>query len=154
MLFSKGFEYAVSSLVHLASLPDGKTACLCDIASARMIPVSYLAKVMRSLVKGGLVTSTLGREGGYSLRRTPKEINLLEICEVMEGKIAFVECMVDESSCSFFLDCTHADVWKQLGSTMEAGFRNTTLHSLSSRRRNAESRLKNAKEKRNGRAGA
>ena len=85
MQLSKTFDYAVRSLVHLALLPAGETADLRAISVSQNIPVSYLAKVMRNLVRGGLVTSTLGRDGGYTLRGPADQITLLQVYVVMEG---------------------------------------------------------------------
>ena len=83
MQLSKTFDYAIRSLVHLATLSPAQAADLRAISVTQGVPVSYLAKVMRSLVRGGLVTSTLGRDGGYALRKDPAQITLLQIYEVM-----------------------------------------------------------------------
>jgi len=130
MQLSKTFDYAVRSLVHLATLPEGGAADLRAISVRQNIPVSYLAKVMRSLVRGGVVTSTLGRDGGYTLRRKPSEISLLQVYEVMEGQLRLVECMDSEKSCVFSSDCTQANIWKRLTQAVEGIFRETTLQDL------------------------
>jgi Rrf2 family cysteine metabolism transcriptional repressor len=130
MQLSKGFDYAVRSLVFLAMMPPGTSAELKAISSSQNVPVSYLAKVMRHLVRGGLVSSTLGREGGYALRRAPEEITLLQVYQVMEGEMKLVQCMEDERNCSFFSGCAQASVWRRLKDTVEQIFRETTLRDL------------------------
>lgn len=130
MQLSKTFDYAIRSLVHLAMLPDGEASDLRAISLRQNVPVSYLAKVMRNLVRGGLVASTLGRDGGYALRRTPAEISLLQVYEVMEGQLRLVECMDSEKNCVFYSDCTQANIWKRLTNAVEGIFRETTLADL------------------------
>ena len=130
MQLSKGFDYAVRSLVFLAMMPPGTSAELKAISASQNVPVSYLAKVMRNLVRGGLVSSTLGREGGYALRRPPEEITLLQVYQVMEGEMKLVECMEDERNCSFYSGCAQASVWRRLKETVEQIFRETTLKDL------------------------
>ena len=130
MQLSKTFDYAIRSMVHLASARDGHGADLKAISVAQNVPVSYLAKVMRTLVRGGLVTSTLGREGGYSLRKAPSEITLLQIYLVMEGELRLVECMDSHRNCALSNGCTQAGVWKRLTEAVEGIFRETTLADL------------------------
>jgi Rrf2 family protein len=130
MQLSKGFDYAVRSLVHLAVLPAGKAADLRTIAEAQHIPVSYLAKVMRNLVRGGLVTSTLGRDGGYSLRKQPSDITLLQIYGIIEGEMRLMECMDNDKNCFLFEGCGQARVWRRLRETVESIFSETTLLDL------------------------
>jgi Rrf2 family iron-sulfur cluster assembly transcriptional regulator len=130
MQLSKGFDYAVRSMVHLAMLPKGTAAELKAIAEAQQIPVSYLAKVMRNLVRGGLVTSTLGRGGGYTLRKQPSDITLLQIYGTIEGEMRLMECMDNDKNCFFFEGCGQARVWRRLRETVESIFSETTLLDL------------------------
>ncbi len=130
MQLSKGFDYAVRCMVHLALQPGNGGADLKSISRAQAVPVSYLAKIMRTLVRGGLVTSTLGRGGGYVLRRDPSEITLLQIYGLMEGEINFMNCMQNEKSCSLVPLCPQRPVWGRLQKAVEGVFRETTLQDL------------------------
>jgi len=130
MQLSKGFDYAIRSLVFLALLPEGKTAELKAISESQGVPVSYLAKVMRSLVRGRLVASTLGREGGYALRKPPDTITLLQVYEAIEGQMRLVNCLEEDGACAFMQGCTQASVWRRLTATVEGFFRETTLKDL------------------------
>ncbi len=130
MQLSKTFDYAIRSLVYLAKLPEGQAAELRAISLSQSVPMSYLAKVMRHLVRGGLVTSILGRDGGYSLRKKPRDITLLQVYEIMEGELRFVECMENDRNCSLFNGCTQATVWRRLRQAVEGIFRETTLEDL------------------------
>jgi Rrf2 family protein len=130
MQLSKGFDYAVRSLTHLATLPKGSTAELRSIADAQNVPVSYLAKLMRNLVRAGIVTSNLGRDGGYILRRAPEEISLLVIYEAIEGELRLVRCMDHEDNCTHFGSCRQVPFWKRLREAVEGVLRETTLRDL------------------------
>ncbi len=157
MQLSKGFDYAIRSLVYLALLPKGTSAELRSISETQVIPGSYLAKVMRNLVRGGLVSSTLGRDGGYALRRRPPEITLMQVYEIMEGEMKLVECMEDENSCVFSRGCTQAPVWRRLRETVERIFMETTLQDLlpaPAQQEQEEKTSKDLKEKKYARAGA
>jgi Rrf2 family protein len=117
-------------MVHLALQPGNLGADLKAISAAQSVPPSYLAKIMRSLVRGGLVTSTLGRGGGYVLRKDPSEVTLLQIYELMEGEINFMNCMHNEKSCSLSSLCPQRPVWGRLQNAVEGVFKETTLQDL------------------------
>ena len=51
------------------------------------MPERFLLQILRSLVTHGVLKSTRGVDGGYSLLRDPKEVTVLEIIEAIEGPI-------------------------------------------------------------------
>lgn len=61
----------------------------------------HVAKVMQRLVKAGYLTSQRGPSGGFVLKKDPKEINFLEIYEVIEGPIEVGECPMVKNICPF-----------------------------------------------------
>ena len=130
MQLSKGFDYAVRSLIYLASQPKEGAAELRSIAESARVPVSYLAKVMRSLVRGGLVASTLGRDGGYALRRSPRDVTLLMVYRAIEGEIRLVDCMDQAESCVLYQGCRQMAFWKKLKGAVEGVLSETTLSDL------------------------
>jgi Rrf2 family protein len=48
------------------------------------VPGAYLAKVLQSLRRAGLINSRRGVGGGVKLARSPKKINLLEVINAVE----------------------------------------------------------------------
>ena len=52
------------------------------------IPVAYLLKIMKEMVKANVLRSKRGPGGGYTLARPAKEITLLEIIEAVDGPIS------------------------------------------------------------------
>jgi len=73
MKLQKASRYALYAVLHLASEP-GKQFSTAEIAESYDISIHHLAKVMRTLVRSGLIESVRGVGGGYrfagSLRRT------------------------------------------------------------------------------------
>ena len=60
---------------------------------------AHLAKVMRRLVRAGLVSSTRGPGGGFKIAKSAGEITLLDIYEAIEGKFETTDCMLDNPCC-------------------------------------------------------
>ncbi len=61
----------------------------------------HVAKVMQRLVKAGYLNSQRGPSGGFVLRKEPKDVNFLDIYEVIEGVIEIGECPMDKQICPF-----------------------------------------------------
>jgi Rrf2 family nitric oxide-sensitive transcriptional repressor len=73
MKLQKASRYALYAVLHLASEPE-KQFSTAEIAESYDISIHHLAKVMRTLVRAGLIESVRGVGGGYrfagNLRRT------------------------------------------------------------------------------------
>lgn len=73
MKLQKASRFALYAVLHLASDPDRQFSTA-DIAESYDISIHHLAKVMRTLVRSGLIESVRGVGGGYrfagNLRRT------------------------------------------------------------------------------------
>ena len=52
------------------------------------MPERFLLQILRNLVTHGILRSTRGVEGGYTLMKPPEEISLLDIIEAIEGPMA------------------------------------------------------------------
>jgi len=78
------------------------------IAERTAIPASYVAQVMGSLVRAGLVANRRGRAGGYRLARPPSEISLLAVVEAAEGDLRLKTCILRGGPCG--RDGIHCDV--------------------------------------------
>jgi Rrf2 family protein len=65
------------------------------------MPERFLLQILRSLVTHGILRSTRGVDGGYSLVRSPDEVSLLEVIEAIEGPLntgePVTEAMSEES---------------------------------------------------------
>jgi Rrf2 family protein len=92
MLFSTKAEYGVRLMVELGRQPDTVPVSLNTVAEAERLPLSYLEHLVAKLRRAGLVTSTRGAHGGYSLAHPAEEITMLEVVEALEGQIAPMEC--------------------------------------------------------------
>jgi Rrf2 family iron-sulfur cluster assembly transcriptional regulator len=129
MQVTKTLDYAVRSLTYMGNQPVEKHS-MRDIAQVQHIPLNYLAKIMRRLVKKGLVRSTLGPDGGYTLRKLPNEINLRDIYEAIEGEIRMVDCMDKDTVCALYETCPQLPVWDRIQLSMVKILEDTTLEDM------------------------
>ena len=82
-MFSQTVEYALRAMVQLAK--EAPAACTTQqIAKKTKVPAAYLAKVLQSMRRAGLILSRRGVGGGVSLARPADKISLLDVIDAVE----------------------------------------------------------------------
>jgi Rrf2 family protein len=100
MNLNQATDYAFRAILHLANQPRGVMVEAQSIAQTQVVPMRFLLKIMPSLIKAGIVRSQRGVGGGYYLAKDPKDINLLDVVEAIEGPVTVNRCLADERYCS------------------------------------------------------
>ena len=103
---SKSTDYALMALADLALLPGRETLSARRVAESHNLPPELAAKVLQGLKKSGIVETRQGIHGGYRLARPPEAIRITEVIESIEGPLALVECMLDDSTCNLTSTCS------------------------------------------------
>lgn len=101
MQISRKAEYALHALIYIASTSGEKACSINEIAENARIPREYLAKVLKGLTNDGFLVSSRGINGGYRLKKAPKDITYLAILEAAEGPFAVTLCN-DNKNCPDF----------------------------------------------------
>jgi Rrf2 family transcriptional regulator, cysteine metabolism repressor len=78
---------AVLALTELASRGDTGPVPILEVAERRAIPLHLLEQLFASLRRAGILQSQRGVKGGYSFRRAPAQVSLLEVVETVEGRL-------------------------------------------------------------------
>jgi Rrf2 family protein len=134
MQVSKTLDYAVRSLTYLSKEPVERLN-IKEISQNQHIPLNYLAKIMRKLVNKGIVQSMVGPDGGYVLRKSPREITLREVYEAIEGDFRMIDCMEKDSICILHENCAQLPVWDKLQISMVKILESTTLEDMLKQKR-------------------
>lgn len=88
-----------------------------QVAEAVGVPQRFAAKILRKLLLAGLVKSTRGVAGGFSLAAAAKDITLLQVIEAIDGQIAIRHCLAEGHICSNHKDkgaCAFHHVFTEL----------------------------------------
>lgn len=85
MRMSRSTAYAVRAVLQLGNAPLNLPVPCSFLAKTGEMPERFLLQILRNLVNHGLLKSTRGVEGGYSLTRPLAEISLLQIFEATDG---------------------------------------------------------------------
>lgn len=92
MKISAQEEYGLRCLVQLATLNEGDSLTLSQIAEREGISTANAGKLMWILNRAGFVISTRGTKGGYSLARPAEEIHLSEVIKVLDEDAIQAHC--------------------------------------------------------------
>jgi Rrf2 family protein len=87
MKLSRTVAYALQATMQLAEKDKTGPIPCSKLASESQMPERFLLQVLRNLVTHGILRSTRGVDGGYSLVRTPSEISVLDVIEAIDGPL-------------------------------------------------------------------
>jgi Rrf2 family protein len=87
MKLSRTVAYAMQATLQLAQSDTDSPVPCSQLATAGNMPERFLLQILRHLVNHGILQSTRGVDGGYSLSRKAEKISLLEIIEAIDGPL-------------------------------------------------------------------
>lgn len=102
---STGVEYGLHCLLYLAGTDAGvREASVRDLAEMQGISVDYAAKLFTRLAKAGIVESTEGIRGGFTLARPATAITVQDVVDAIDGDKRLFDCREVWGQCAVFED--------------------------------------------------
>ena len=141
---SKKADYALIAMKHLAqnaSRADARprdgganvsSASAREIAEQYDIPIELLAKVLQRLVRTGLLASTQGTRGGYTLSRPAKLISVADVIQAIDGPLTVTACSTEKNDCEQYSKCSVRDPLWQIRERIVAALDTVTLSEMAS----------------------
>ncbi|HLJ10712.1 MAG TPA: Rrf2 family transcriptional regulator [Planctomycetaceae bacterium] len=105
MRLSLQTDYALRTLMFLASRKAKQRATIADVASFFQISEAHVAKVVNQLARLGFIRSVRGAGGGIGLARKAVEIRVGEVIAAFEGNMHLLECVGTENVCVIQTHC-------------------------------------------------
>jgi Rrf2 family iron-sulfur cluster assembly transcriptional regulator len=127
---TSGSDYGIRGVIYLALRSPRGTMLISEIASAEEIPESYLAKIFQGLTRQGILRSTRGVGGGFSLARRPDRITLKDIVMACEGPILVARCLPNSEECDKKEICGMCYVWEKLQDCIVSTLGHTTIQDV------------------------
>lgn len=126
-------DYGVRALVHLAIYGKSGPMRASEIASRTNIPEQYLAQVLHSLGRNGIIKSVRGPQGGHSLGKEPAEIRLSKVMSCLGASETPVACLENMNSCIHVPACAQREVWRNVAEAVFKILDSTTIEDLVNR---------------------
>lgn len=138
MKLSTKVQYGTRALLDLAIHGNGRPVQIKEIARRQQISRHYLEHLIAPLVRGGILRSVRGAQGGIWLARSPQDIKLVEVVSLLEGPMALVKCLNSQDSCPRSGYCATRDTWDDIRKAILGVLESTTLQNLADRQREKE----------------
>jgi Rrf2 family protein len=110
---SKKADYALMAMKHLARKDGTSSTSAREIAEQYDIPIELMAKVLQRLVRTGLLISTQGTRGGYTLSRSSSNISVADVIQAIDGPFTITACSTENNGCDQYGKCSIRDpLWQ------------------------------------------
>jgi Rrf2 family protein len=105
---------------------------LAEVARAQGLSQAYLEQIAIDLRRAGLLSSTRGVNGGYSLARAPDATTAGDVIRALEGSILPVRCVEEDwcGECAREAACSTRGIWDQVRDRLIDTLDSITLDSL------------------------
>jgi len=125
---SKKADYALIAMKHLAQKTSGGPSTSArEIAEQYDIPIELMAKVLQRLVRTGLLVSTQGTRGGYSLNRASASITVADVIQAIDGPLTVTACSTENNDCEQYSKCSIRDPLWQIRERIAAALGTVTI---------------------------
>ncbi len=129
-ILRRNTDYALRLMVSLAKHgPDGSVSTRA-LAEEQDVPYQLACKLMQQLHGAKLVESCMGVRGGFRLGREPGRISLLDVVEVVQGRLSLNRCLLNKACCPRQASCPVRARMGELQAQMDEYLGGVTLADL------------------------
>jgi Rrf2 family protein len=97
-LITRNTDYAMRALCHIAK-QGRKSVSAAEMVAELKIPRPFLRKILQIMSSEGLLKSTKGQGGGFSLARPEDKLRLTDLIRIFQNTIQLNECVFKKKAC-------------------------------------------------------
>ena len=127
-VISSTAEYALRAIVTLAREP-GRAWTSAELSTLTRVPRNYLSKVMRRLVRHGLVASRRGQGGGFRLAVPAGRMTVLQVIDAVDPLTRIDRCPLGDPDHDLEFCPLHRRLAEAVD-TVERAFASTSIDEL------------------------
>jgi len=146
MKITSAEEYGLRCVLQLARQGEVSGLTIPELARLEGLSEPYVAKLMRTLRKTGLVVADRGHHGGHRLARRPSDVALGEILSHLDDRLYHPgfcrEHAGNEELCVHMRECSIRSVWREVQSAVNGVLNAITLEDLLMRERDLNGKLR------------
>lgn len=126
VILSKLADYGVIIATYLAANPDRQITAAA-LAKETSLPRATVAKVLKALAHGEIVTGARGAAGGYRLARGAGAISIAQVVAAIDGAMGVTQCTVHGPDCKRVHFCATRPHWKRINDAVGTALSAITL---------------------------
>jgi Rrf2 family iron-sulfur cluster assembly transcriptional regulator len=130
-MFSNTTKYGIKAVLYLAvhSTEEHKIM-IKDIAAPINVPRHYIAKILQTLSKKHLVSSSKGPKGGFYLSNDNRQVKISDIVNAIDGEERINSCLLSLKECDSDNPCSLHHIAHREKQEIKEKFNNTTFDVL------------------------
>lgn len=126
---TKNTDYAIRALMSLAGR-KGQFVSAREIASQQRVPYPFLRRILRGLIRSGLIEAKEGSGGGVRYLKAPAEIKIVDLINIFQGRVELADCMFRRRSCPNRSKCVLRTEIKRIEGIVVREFGKMTIQSF------------------------
>lgn len=130
MKLSTRSRYGTRMMLDMAQHCNEGPVQIGDIARRQGISVKYLEQLIIPLKKANYVKSVRGPKGGHMLAKSPEQITVGEIVNLLEGGIDLTDCIENPDTCNRSSSCLTRAIWQEATKAMYDKLNSMTLSEM------------------------
>jgi Rrf2 family iron-sulfur cluster assembly transcriptional regulator len=142
-MLSNTSKYAIRAVIYLAlNAGEDKKIGIKQISKDLNIPTPFLGKILQTLAKQKMLSSTKGPHGGFGLGRPAEEISLIDIVDIIDGQDIFKKCLIRLEDCSNENPCSMHDKYTEIRQSLMTLFEKEKISELVDEIREGKKKVK------------
>jgi Rrf2 family protein len=129
-MLSATAEHALRAVLFVAQFPEHTTIASDTVAVALGAPRNYLAKTLNALAKVGVLRSSRGPGGGFSLAVPAEQLTIAQVIGPFTEQSKSPVCLLHNRPCDTFTPCGAHAQWNAIRSNFVETFAQTTIADL------------------------
>ncbi|MCK5461988.1 MAG: Rrf2 family transcriptional regulator [Bacteroidales bacterium] len=141
-MLSNTSKYAIRAVIYLAlNAGEDKKIGIKQISKDLNIPTPFLGKILQTLAKQKLLSSTKGPHGGFGLGKSAEEIALIDIVDIIDGQDIFNKCLIRLEDCNSKEPCSMHFKYVEIRKSLLTLFKKEKVSELVDEIREGEKKL-------------
>jgi Rrf2 family protein len=103
-LITRDTDYAIRALCCIAG-SEKKELSVRDLTDRLAMQRPFLRKILQHLNKKGILKSTKGRGGGFTMTVNPEKVTVFDLVEIFQGPFQLNEHLFKGKTCPFIKTC-------------------------------------------------
>jgi Rrf2 family transcriptional regulator, iron-sulfur cluster assembly transcription factor len=130
-MFSKTCEYGIRAAIYiLAQSHQGKKLGVKEIAAEIDAPEFFTAKILQSLAKKNIISSSKGPNGGFYIDEHQEELKMIDLVIAIDGDKIFKGCGLGLKNCSETQPCPIHNEFKAIRDLLKKTLSEKSLKDL------------------------
>lgn len=123
-------RYAIRAVSQLAANYTDKPISIRELAEMENLSPEFLEQIFYKLRKAGLINSTRGPGGGFSLNKEPAEITITEIFEAVGEGLDLAPCTIGDAEPCDHKNCISHKVWVEASNHLKEYFNGISIQDI------------------------